>query len=403
MHLNAAEALPEDAARASLAGRVWVPDGPQGPGGPAVVVIADGHVFDISTTVPTIADLLEADDPAERLRSAVRDRDLGTLEEVLANTPPETRDAARPWFLAPCDLQALKACGVTFVASLLERVIEERAKGDPDRSEAIRRELAATAGTDLVQVRPGSLEAERLKAALIERDLWSQYLEVGIGPYAEVFTKAQPMSAVGTGVDIGLHPDSTWNNPEPEIVLAVDSRRRIVGATLGNDVNLRDFEGRSALLLGRAKDNNASCAIGPFLRLFDDDFGLDDVRRADVRLSVEGTDGYRLDGVSSMAEISRDPADLVAQTINDTHQYPDGLMLFLGTMYVPVEDRERPGGGFTHKRGDIVRIAAARLGTLINRVDRADRIAPWTFGVRALMANLAARGLLATGVRSRHA
>jgi len=359
-----------------------------------VVVVEGGQVFDVSAAAPTVAHVLEAEAPVALLRAAPRDRPLGAVADVLANTPRRGRDEIRQWFLAPCDLQALKACGVTFVASLLERVIEERAKGDPARSEEMRASLAETAGGDLSAVRPGSREAQRLKDALMDQGLWSQYLEVGIGPYAEVFTKAQPMSAVGTGAGIGLHPDSTWNNPEPEIVLVLDPRGRIVGATLGNDVNLRDFEGRSALLLGRAKDNNASCAIGPFIRLFDETFGLDDVRRAEVRLTIEGEDGYRLEGVSSMTEISRDVADLAAQTLNETHQYPDGALLFTGTMYVPVEDREQPGAGFTHKTDDTVRIASAKLGGLVNRVDWSHRLPPWRFGALELMRNLAARGLL---------
>ena len=389
--LNAANCLPADGDAGTLVGRAWVP-GPHA--GPSVVVIENQQVYDVSAAVPTIAHLLDAEAPIEVLRAAPRGEALGSTDALLANSAREGRDEIRPRFLAPCDLQALKACGVTFVASLLERVIEERAKGDPSRVAEIRADLSEVAGADIASVKPGSAEAERLKAALIERDLWSQYLEVGIGPYAEVFSKAPPMSAVGVGEDIGLHPESVWNNPEPETVLVVDPRGRIVGATLGNDVNLRDFEGRSALLLGRAKDNNASCAIGPFLRLFDDTFGLDDLRRAEVALAIEGSDGYRLDGASSMAEISRDVTDLVAQTINANHQYPDGLLLFTGTMFVPVQDRDRPGEGFTHKTGDIVRISTPALGCLVNRVDRSDKLPPWTFGARALMESLSARGLI---------
>lgn len=389
--LDAASCLPTDGDAGTLVGRVWLPGRHAGP---SVVVIEGGQVHDVSATVPTIAHLLETEAPVEVLRAAPRGAVLGSTDDLLANSPRQGRDEIRPRFLAPCDLQALKACGVTFVASLLERVVEERAKGDPARVEEIRADLAQVAGVDIASVKPGSAEAERLKAALIERGLWSQYLEVGIGPYVEVFSKAPPMSAVGVGEDVGLHPDSVWNNPEPETVLVIDPRGRIVGATLGNDVNLRDFEGRSALLLGRAKDNNASCAIGPFLRLFDETFSLDDLRQAEIKLVIEGSDGYRLEGASSMAQISRDVTELAAQTINANHQYPDGLLLFTGTMFVPVQDRDRPGEGFTHKTGDMVRISTPTLGCLVNRVDRSDQLPPWTFGSRALMENLSARELI---------
>jgi len=389
--LTAAATLPDDGTAGTLIGRAWRPGNP---GGPAVVVLEGAEVIDISASAPTIAHILEAESPLDCVRATRRGDSLGTLAEVLANTPRQGRDEIRPWLLAPCDLQSLKAAGVTFVDSLLERVIEERAKGDPSKTDAIRAELAEVAGADLKAVKPGSEEAERLKAALIERGWWSQYLEVGIGPYAEIFTKSQPMSAVGTGAEIGLHPDSVWNNPEPELVLVIDPRGRIVGATLGNDVNLRDFEGRSALLLGRAKDNNASCALGPFIRLFDETFGVDDARQAEVTLSIEGTDGFRLEGGSSMAKISRDITDLAAQTLSRTHQYPDGVVLFTGTMFVPLQDRDRPGEGFTHKTGDVVRVASPKLGALLNIVDRSDRLPPWDFGALELMRNLSARGLL---------
>ena len=276
--------------------------------------------------------------------------------------------------LAPCDLQPIKAAGVTFVASLLERVIEERARGDASRAQEVREAVVALVGDDLSKVRPGSAQAARLKALLLEQGIWSQYLEVGIGPYAEVFTKAAPMSAVGPGADIGLHPESTWNNPEPEIVLAVNSRARIVGATLGNDVNLRDFEGRSALLLGKAKDNNGSCAIGPFVRLFDEGYTLDDLRSAELLLQVKGEDGFVLRGVSSMRMISRDPLELVEQAMGANHQYPDGMMLFCGTMFAPTQDRDQSGAGLTHKLGDLVSIRSECLGALQNRVNRSDLI-----------------------------
>ncbi len=389
--LTVARTLPADGYAGVLVGRAWLP----AVAGPAVVALREDGVFDLSAEVaPTISELLELEDPAAVVRGA-RGARVGELAAMLANSDPAGRDASRPWLLAPCDLQPVKAAGVTFVRSMLERVIEEQCKGDPARAEAVRAQIGELIGGELRGLEPGSPAAERLKQLLVDRGAWSQYLEVGIGPDAEIFTKAAPLSAVGTGAEIGLHPRSTWNNPEPEVVLAVDSRGRIKGATLGNDVNLRDFEGRSALLLGKAKDNNGACAIGPALRLLDRTFDLDAIRAVEVQLEVIGTDGFRLAGRSSMAEISRDVTELVAHTIGPTHQYPDGVMLFCGTMFAPVEDRDTPGRGFTHKLGDIVRISADPLGALVNRVGYSDRIAPWTFGTTALMHNLAARGLLA--------
>ena len=381
---------PVDGYAGTWVGRAWLP-GPNG--GPAVVAIRPEGVFDVTRHAATTSALFDLADPVGVLREASGER-IGDVEELLKNSDAARQDTSRPWLLAPIDLQAIKAAGVTFAASLLERIVEEHAKGNPAAAEGAREILVAEIGVDLSKVRPGSTEAESLKEALIRRGLWSQYLEVGIGPDAEVFTKAQPLSAVGYGADIGVHPKSAWNNPEPEVVLAVASSGRIVGAMLGNDVNLRDFEGRSALLLSKAKDNNASTAIGPFVRLFDDTFSLNDVRRAEVVLHVEGTDGFVLDGVSAMSKISRDPEDLVGQTISAAHQYPDGFVLFLGTMFAPTKEREGGGGGFTHKVGDVVAIGSAQLGTLVNRVRTSDQAQPWRFGVRALIANLAARGLL---------
>jgi fumarylacetoacetate (FAA) hydrolase family protein len=377
-------------------GRVWLPDQ-----GPAVVLVKAGAVHDISAHVATVSALLEVADPVAYLRALPLPEALIALPALLRNSDPSQRDARLPWLLAPIDLQAVKAAGVTFAASLLERVVEEQAKGDPAKADAIRDTLASRIGADLSQIIPGSAQAEALRKVLVEQGLWSQYLEVGIGPDAEVFTKAQPLSAVGHGADIGIHPNSSWNNPEPEVVLAVSSDGSIKGAMLGNDVNLRDFEGRSALLLSKAKDNNASTALGPLLRLFDENFGLDDVRNAEVDLRVEGQDGFILSGRSSMRQISRDPQDLVQQTLNENHQYPDGLVLFLGTLFAPKQDRDQPGNGFTHKPGDLVAISNAQLGTLCNRVTTSDQAPQWGFGLRALIDSLSRRGLLEAAVKAR--
>ncbi|QIG18507.1 fumarylacetoacetate hydrolase family protein [Pseudomonas monteilii] len=380
----------------SWVGRVWLPEQ-----GPAVVRVKAGAVYDISTHVATVSALLEVDDPAAYLRGLPLAEPLIALPALLANSDPARRDPRQPWLLAPIDLQAVKAAGVTFATSLLERVVEEQAKGDPAKADAIRDTLASRIGADLSQIVPGSAQAEALRKVLVEQGLWSQYLEVGIGPDAEVFTKAQPLSAVGHGADIGIHPKSSWNNPEPEVVLAVSSDGSIKGAVLGNDVNLRDFEGRSALLLSKAKDNNASTALGPLLRLFDESFGLDDVRAADVDLRVEGEDGFVLSGRSSMRQISRDPQDLVQQTLNENHQYPDGLVLFLGTLFAPKQDRDQSGNGFTHKPGDVVSISNPQLGTLCNRVTTSDLAPQWAFGLRALIDNLGRRGLLEVAATAR--
>ncbi|MGH1589084.1 fumarylacetoacetate hydrolase family protein [Methylobacterium phyllosphaerae] len=392
--LTAREILPADGCRGALVGRVWRPD-VQGPSVVAIRADESGtaRAIDVTRGVPTVSDLCEMHDPAAALRAASGE-DLGSLDAILANTPPDNRDSSRPWLLAPVDLQALKAAGVTFATSMLERVIEERARGDLAAAAAIRAEVERLVGHDLRRLRPGSSEAMALKEVLVAQGAWSQYLEVGIGPDAEIFTKAQPLSAVGCGADAGLHPESRWNNPEPEVALAVASDQRIVGAMLANDVNLRDFEGRSALLLGKAKDNNASCALGPFLRLFDETFGLAEVRRTTVTLEVTGTDGFRLEGTSPLAEISRDPEELVAALMGRTHQYPDGALLLLGTMFAPIQDRHGPGLGFTHAEGDRVVVASPELGSLVNRMRPCDACEPWTFGARALMRNLAARGVL---------
>jgi fumarylacetoacetate (FAA) hydrolase family protein len=389
MTVTAKDLLPEDGTSGTLVGRAWLPQ----VNGPAVVAVRSDGVFDVTARFPTISALCEEDDPAEALRGAKGER-IGDLDTIAANTEPDHRDRQKPWLLAPVDLQALKAAGVTFATSMLERVIEERARGDLNAAATLRAELTGLIGEDLSKLKPGSPAAMRLKEALIAKGAWSQYLEVGIGPDAEIFTKSQPMSAIGHGAEAGFHHASLWNNPEPEVVVVVDSRGRAVGASLGNDVNLRDFEGRSALLLGKAKDNNASCAIGPVLRFFDETFSMDDIRRMEVRLTVEGPEGFRLEGASSIAKISRDPEDLVAQMIGPSHQYPDGAALFLGTMFAPIADRGAPGKGFTHKEGDIVTVAADKLGTLINRMRHSRDCPPWTFGAGALMRNLAKRGLL---------
>ena len=383
--LQTSTCLPQDAHRATLVGRIWV----EGMG-PVLVRVQPDGVYDLGAVATTLSELLELADPVAAVRQPLGKR-LGDVEAILKNSEHTERHPELPWFLAPCDLQCLKATGVTFVNSVLERVIEEQARGDAAKADSVRRAVVAVMGDNLSHIKPGSPEAAKLKEVLLAQGAWSQYLEVAIGPDAEVFTKSQVMSAVGVGAEVGIHPRSHWNNPEPESVLAINSRSQVVGATLGNDVNLRDFEGRSALLLGKAKDNNASCAIGPFIRLFDEHFSMDDVRRCDLLMQVRGPSGFVMNGSSSMSQISRDPLELVTHVIGAHHQYPDGLMFFLGTMFAPTQDRHGPGLGFTHEVGDVVTVATPTLGMLVNRVNTSDQIEPWTYGVRALMRDLGRR------------
>ncbi len=386
MRLDHTAVLPEDWPQGSYAARIMTE------AGPVVLGIAGGEPFDLTPAFGTVSRWLEEEDPVGAIR-ARGERITLDLAALVANSAHDARRPDAPWLLAPVDLAAVKAAGVTYVRSMLERVIEERCRGEASRAEAVRAEVREIIGDDLANLRPGSPEAQRVKEVLSAKGWWSQYLEVGIGPDAEIFTKCQPMAAVGLGAKVGVHPGSDWSNPEPEAVMVVNARGRIVGATLGNDVNLRDVEGRSALLLGRAKDNNASCALGPMVRLFDESFTLEDVRRATLSLVIEGRDGFRLEETGEIGAISRDPIELVGQLIGPHHQYPDGVVLFLGTPFSPVTDRGAPGMGFTHKEGDIVAIRTPKLGTLVNEVDRTDECPPWTFGTGALFASLARRGL----------
>lgn len=366
----------------------------QGHAYPRIVTPRDGKLYDITAKgAATVRDISELPDPAAFVRSAVGTQ-VGQARDIMENSWAAKTDPTLPNLLSPVDLQAVKASGVTFVASLLERVIEEQARGDMSQAESLRQEVIALIGTDLSKIVPGSPSALQLKEKLIQKNIWSQYLEVGIGPDAEIFTKSQPMASVGYGANVGLHPISKWNNPEPEVAVVVASTGRIVGAALANDVNLRDVEGRSALLLGKAKDNNASAAVGPFVRLFDDGFALSDIKKAELSLRVEGEDGFVLTGSSNMGKISRSPEDLVAATIGAHHQYPDGLVLMLGTMFAPTADRDGAGKGFTHKLGDIVHISTPLLGTLSNRVDLSTKCPPWTYGTSHLLRDLAKADLL---------
>ena len=376
--------LPDDAANALLIGRLWDPE----LGGPRVIVVRGDAVYDLAGVVGTVSELLERPDHLEIVQRTTTGSPSWRTDEVIEASLQ--RNTSRPHQLAPVDLQVIKACGVTFVDSMIERVIEERIGGDPARAAQARALITDALGSSISEIRPGSPEAMRVKAVLQEQGLWSQYLEVGIGPDPEVFTKAPVLASVGLGSQIGIPRASTWNNPEPELVLIVNSRGQIVGATLGNDVNLRDVEGRSALLLGKAKDNNSSSALGPFIRLFDGDFTLDALRKEEILLQVTGEDGFTMTGRNSLSRISRPFEELVSATVGDHHQYPDGFALYTGTLFAPTTDRDVPGQGFTHKTGDVVQIRSTHLGTLVNTVGVAEELPPWTFGIAELFRHLIA-------------
>jgi fumarylacetoacetate (FAA) hydrolase family protein len=345
-----------------------------------------------------MADLIERDDPAADVRAADA-AGAWPLDDVLAATAAEAdrrRGAAgpialeRPVLLSPVDLQVLKAAGVTFVQSLVERVIEERVGGDMSRAAEIREQLQQTLGGSVRELRPGSDEALGVLETMREQGLWSQYLEVGLGVHPEVFTKGPLLSSVGHGSDIGISSISSWNNPEPELALVIDRDGTAKGATLGNDANLRDIEGSSGLLLPLAKDNNAAAALGPFIRLFDGEFAFDDAAATTITMRIEGTDGFVLEATAPQSDISRPITELIEHTIGRRHQYPDGLVLFCGTPFAPIEDRDAPGMGFTHHDGDLVSISAPELGTLVNRVTPSEQAPVWDFGVRDLFRALAA-------------
>lgn len=391
---NYEQYLPIDKFEGTLIGRVWLPKMLSNNfRGPSPVIIKGNGIYDLNSIKPTVSQLLHISNLNEILTGTNHKR-IGDYNEIMANTIAEKKDENIPYFISPIDLHAIKACGVTFFVSMLERFIEERAGGDSLKAREIREKLNSHGDIDLAKVVPGSKESETLKKALQEEGMWSQYFEVGIGPFAEIFTKAQPLSSVGIGAEIGILEISSWNNPEPETVLVVNSNSEVIGATLGNDVNLRDIEGRSALLLGKAKDNNASCSIGPFIRIFDENFSIDDIRTQEVRLNIKGNDGFTLDEISPMTKISRDVLDLVKQTIGRDHQYPDGLVLFTGTLFAPTKNRNNDGKDFTHNQGDIVRISSDKLGVLENKVTYCHKAKPWGFGIASLMENLSKRKLI---------
>jgi len=255
-------------------------------------------VLNLDAEVPSLAAILESDDPQAVASSRHGDR-----------LPLDSVD-----ILAPIDEQEVWAAGVTYKRSQTARMEESEAAA-------------------------------------------SCYDRVYASPRPELFLKATPNRVAGPGQPVRIRVDAEWNVPEPELTLVINSRKQLVGYTVGNDMSSRDIEGENPLYLPQAKVYNQCCGLGPWITLVDA-FPPRDEARIRLEIRRDGTSVFQ--GETCLDQMARTSEDLI-QWLGRDNDFPHGVFLLTGTGIVPDSD-------FTLLAGDIVDISIDGIGTLTNPV-----------------------------------